>query len=53
MFLTAQDLRTKLRTQPTQFPAQMLLNPAAGERAMFDVSWFKSYELRPPRLLPA
>src|SRR5262249_15065793 len=50
VFLTAQDLRTKLRTQPTQFPAQMLLNPAAGERAMFDASWFKSYELRPPRL---
>jgi hypothetical protein len=33
--------------QRSTVAAQMLLNPVAGNEAVFQAAWFKSYDLRP------
>lgn len=40
---------TKVKQRST-LAAQMLQNPAAGKQAMFEASWFRSYEIRPVTL---
>lgn len=50
VLLTPEDWEKKKRDQPTQFPAQMLQNPAAGEETPFKAAWLKGSELRPETL---
>lgn len=50
VLLTAKELEEKRQNQGTQFAAQMLLNPAAGNERTFQAHWLKPWEVR-PRLL--
>lgn len=50
VLLTPEEWEKKKRDQPTQYPAQMLQNPAAGEENMFKAAWLRGSELRPETL---
>lgn len=50
VLLTPEDWEKKKRDQPTQYPAQMLQNPAAGEETPFKAAWLRGSELRPETL---
>ena len=47
VFLSPERWAEVIDAQRTTAPAQMLLNPVAGQEAMFQAAWFKSYEVRP------
>lgn len=50
VFLTPEEWEETKRNQPTQYAAQMLQNPAAGEEAAFKPAWLKAAEVRPETL---
>jgi hypothetical protein len=50
VFLSQEAWDEKKVKQRSTLAAQMLQNPAAGKQAMFEASWFRSYEIRPVTL---
>jgi hypothetical protein len=47
VFMPDSEWKRILVAQRSTVASQMLLNPAAGNEAAFDMSWFKPYEVRP------
>lgn len=47
VLLTEQQWEAKKKFQRSTVAAQMLQNPLAGNEAMFDVTWFRPYSVRP------
>ena len=50
VFLSQKTWDEKRILQRSTLAAQMLQNPAAGKQSMFDMSWFRFYEIRPTTL---
>lgn len=50
VFWDRETWERKKNDQPTQYPAQLLQNPAAGEQAMFLPQWLRAYDVRPHTL---
>jgi hypothetical protein len=50
VFLTPARWEEVKKTQRSTVAAQMLLNPIAGNEAVFRAQWFRGYEVRPLRL---
>lgn len=50
VFLTPEEWERKKIDQPSQYPAQMLQNPAAGQDTTFRPGWFKGFLIRPHTL---
>lgn len=50
VFLSPAVLKDKIAIQGSNFPAQMLQNPAAGQNAMFKKEWLKFLDVRPATL---
>lgn len=47
VLFSVKEWERRKKTQPTQLPAQLLQNPAAGLQSMFRPQWLRSYEVRP------
>ncbi len=47
VFLSPEVLKEKIAIQGSNFPAQMLQNPAAGQNATFQKEWLKFTDVRP------
>lgn len=50
VFLSPEVLAQKILVQGSNFPAQMLQNPAAGQNAMFQKEWLRFTDIRPGTL---